>query len=229
MIILRFHINCFINFKDWLRVDKTIYSTEKYEIVYIIIKKSHDSINIRLLNVVLTSNFLINLIYLSKFIVKNVHWNIEKRHLHINEIILCYIKSMKRHWILKNNFSFSNSLNEFATFATKSIMSKSNRIVINAEWQIMLSHVRFKIIKHLEKTINNVKIINDSFVFSTIVCETCAFIKTHHVISRRFNQFESINYSLNKVNLNQIFMHRAYNDDQGTNYFICFFIHMNFV
>jgi hypothetical protein len=130
---------------------------------------------------------------------------------------------------LKNNLSLSNQSNEFAVFATKSVMSKSNRIAIDAEWHIMLSHVNFEIIAHLEKSIDDVKIIDDSSVLTTIACETCAFIKTHHVISRRLEQFESASYLLNRINFDLIFMHRAYNDDQWINHFICFFIHMNFV
>ncbi len=77
----------------------------------------------------------------------------------------------------------------------------------------MLSHAETEIIEHLEKTIDDVKIIDDLFVFTTIACETCALIKTHHVISRRFNQFESTDYFLNKINFDLIFMHRAYNDN----------------
>jgi hypothetical protein len=209
----RFQIKRLINFEDRLRIDKTIYSIEKYEIVHIVVKKSHDSINIQLLNVVLASNFLINLICLNKFIVKNVYWDTERRHLYTNDITFCYTESIKRHWILKNNLSFSNQSNEFATFATKSAMFKSNRVAINAEWHIMLNHVNSETVAHLEKSIDDVKIIDDSSVLTTIACETCVLIKTYYVISRRFKQFESTNYSLDKINFNLIFMHRAYNDD----------------
>jgi hypothetical protein len=77
----------------------------------------------------------------------------------------------------------------------------------------MLSHAEIEIIEHLDKPIEDVKIIDDSFVFTTIACETCALIKTHHVISRRFDQLESITYFLNRIDFDLIFMHRAYNDD----------------
>ncbi len=77
----------------------------------------------------------------------------------------------------------------------------------------MRSHMNSEIIEHLEKAIDDVKIIDNLFILSTIACKTCAFIKTHRVISRRFEQFKSINYSLNKIDFDLIFMHRAYNDD----------------
>jgi hypothetical protein len=125
------------------------------------------------------------------------------------------------HWVdkktlsSKNNFSLSNQSDwKFAAFQTKLAMSKSNRVAINVEWHIMLNHVRFKIIESLEKAIDDVKIIDDSFVLSTIICKTCAFIKTHHVISCRLDQFELTSYLLDRINFDLIFMHCAYNDDQ---------------
>ncbi len=178
----RFQLDRNVNSENQLRIDKTIYSIEKYEIVHIVVKRSHDSINIRLLNVVLASNFLINLICLSRFIAKNVHWDIERRHLHINDVIFCYTEFVDEHWILKNNLSILDQSEEFATFAIDSIKSKKNRIAIDAEWHIMLSHVEIEIIEHLEKAIDDVKIIDDSSVFTTVACETCALIKTHHLI-----------------------------------------------
>jgi hypothetical protein len=104
----RFQLDRLVNFDDQLRVEKIVYFIEKYDTVYIVIKKSHDSINIWLLDVVFASNFLINLICLSRFTTKNVHWDIEKRHLHINDVIFCYIEFVEKHWVLKNNLSSSD-------------------------------------------------------------------------------------------------------------------------
>jgi hypothetical protein len=129
---------------------------------------------------------------------------------------------------LKNNFSIYDQT-KFSTFAVNSIKSKKNRIAIDAEWHIMLSHAEAEIIEHLEKAIDDIKIIDDSSVLTTTACETCALIKTHHVISRRFDQFESTSYLLERVDFDLILMHRAYNDDQWVSHFICFFSHRNFV
>jgi hypothetical protein len=115
--------------------------------------------------------------------------------------------------MLKNNLSSSNQSTKFAAFAINSAKSKSNKIAIDVEWHIMLSHAETEIIEHLEKAIDDVKIIDDSSVFITTACDTCAFIRTHHVISRRLDQFESTNYLLNRINFDLIFMHRAYKDD----------------
>jgi hypothetical protein len=209
----KFQFNRFVNFDDQLRVEKIVYSIERYDTVHIVVKKSHDSINIQLLDVVFASNFLMNFVSLNRFTIKNVHWDIEKRHLHTNDVMFCYIESVKKHWVLKNNFSSSDQFTKFAAFAINSIKSKSDKIVIDTEWHIMLSHAEIEIIEHLQKAVDDVKIIDDSSVFTTIACETCALIKTHHVISRRLDQFESINYFLNRVDFDLIFMHRAYNDD----------------
>jgi hypothetical protein len=51
----------------------------------------------------------------------------------------------------------------------------------------MLSHVKTEIIEYLEEMINNVKIIDDSFIFITITCKTCALIKTYYLNLRRFD------------------------------------------
>jgi hypothetical protein len=225
----RFQLDRLVNFDDRLRIDKTVYSIERYETVHIVVNESHESVNIRLLDVVLASSFFTNLICLNKFTVKNVHWDIEKRHLHTNKVIFCYIELVEEHWVLKNNFSFLDQSKEFAAFAINSSKSKSNKIAIDAEWHIMLNHAETEIIEHLEKAIDDVKIIDDSSVFITTACETCALIKTHYVISRRFDQFESTSYFLDRVKFDLIFMHRAYNDDQWVSHFIYFFFHMNFV
>jgi hypothetical protein len=225
----RFQFNRCVNSENQLRVDKTIYLIEKYEIVHIVVKKSHNWINIQLLNVVVASNFFINLMCFSRFIAKNVHWDTEKRHLHTNDVIFCYTELVDEHWILKNNFSILDQLEEIATFAIDSIKSKTNKIAINAKWHIMLSHAKSEIIEHFEKAIDDVKIIDDLFIFTTTACETCVLIKAHHLISRWLDQFESTSYSLSRINFNLIFMHHVYNDDQWVNHFICLFFHMNFV
>jgi hypothetical protein len=134
----RFQLDRFVNFDDQLRIEKIVYFIKRYDTVYIVVKKSHDSINIRLLDVVLASNFLINLVCLSKFTAKNVHWDIEKRHLYTTEMIFCYIESIEEHWMLKNNLSFSDQSKNFAAFAINSAKSKSNKVAIDAEWFIML-------------------------------------------------------------------------------------------
>ncbi len=110
----RFQLDRLVNFDDQLRVEKTIYSIERYETIHIVVNESHESINIRLLDVVFASSFFTNLSCLSKFTAKNVHWDIEKRHLHTNEMIFCYIESIEEHWMLKNNLSFSDQSRKFA-------------------------------------------------------------------------------------------------------------------
>jgi hypothetical protein len=183
----RFQLDCFVNFDDQLRIEKIVCFIERYDTIHIVVKKSHNLINIWLLDVAFVSNFFINFVCFNKFTIKNVNWDIEKDYLYTNDVIFCYIEFVKKHWVLKNNFSFSNQSTKFAAFAINSIKSKSNKIAINVEWHIMLSHAEIKIIEHLEKTIDDVKIIDDSFILTTTACKTYALIKIHHVISRRFD------------------------------------------
>ncbi len=67
---------------DELMIDKIVYFIEIYETINIIIKNSNKSINIQLVNVTLISEFLTNLMFLSKFLAKEIRRNIEKKKLH---------------------------------------------------------------------------------------------------------------------------------------------------
>jgi hypothetical protein len=69
----RFQLNRVIDFENQLIIDKIVYDIEDYETMNIIVKKSNESINIRLLNVALMFEFFINLICLIKIMKKEVH------------------------------------------------------------------------------------------------------------------------------------------------------------
>jgi hypothetical protein len=77
----------------------------------------------------------------------------------------------------------------------------------------MLNHSRSKIIAHLAEKVDEIKI--DDFDSASFInrCETCALIKTHEIISRRFEQKESINYSLNRIDYDLISMNEKYNEN----------------
>jgi hypothetical protein len=77
----------------------------------------------------------------------------------------------------------------------------------------MLSHSRSKIIAHLAERIDEVKIDDFDSASSTNRCETCALIKTHEIVSRRIDQKESIDHSLNRIDYDFISMNEKYNDD----------------
>jgi hypothetical protein len=175
-------------------IDKIVHDIENYETMNIIVKRSNESINIRLLNVALMLEFFINLISLIKIMKKVIHWDIESKRLHRKEIIFCFVESIKNHWILEKNFS-----DRFETFEVKSETFKSDLVITSKEWHEMLKHLESKIIVHLAEKINEIKI-DDLNSTSTINrCETCVLIKTHELVSRRFEQKESIDYSLNRI------------------------------
>ncbi len=113
----RFQLDKSANSSDRLRAEKTIYFIKKYETINILVKDSDDLMKIKLIDVVLASDFLINLICLKKFVQKEIHWDIFKRHLYRNDVTYCYTQSINEHWVLENN-SFSSE--EFETFNTQS-------------------------------------------------------------------------------------------------------------
>ncbi len=77
----------------------------------------------------------------------------------------------------------------------------------------MLKHFESKTISHLKNAVNEIKIDNLESTSSNNQCETCAFIKRHHLISRQIEQKESIDHSLNRVEYDLISMIENYNDD----------------
>ncbi len=99
----RFDLTRVASLDDMIMIDKIIYAIESYETMNILIKELNESMSIKLLNVTLAPDFLTNLVCLSKFTDKKVHWNIENNRLHRNESTFCHTQSMSGHWILKKN------------------------------------------------------------------------------------------------------------------------------
>jgi hypothetical protein len=222
----RFQLNPVIDSENQLVIDKIVHDIENYETMNIIVKRSNESINIRLLNVALMLEFFINLICLIKIMKKEIHWDIEKKRLHQKEVIFCFIESIKDHWVLEKNSSIDE---RFEAFEVKSEAFKSDLMITSREWHEMLEHSKSKIIAHLAERVNEVKV-DDLDSASTInQCETCVLIKTHELMFRRFEQKESINYLLNRINYDLISMNEKYNKDFWVSYFVDFYIRLNFV
>jgi hypothetical protein len=221
----RFQMNRMIESMNQLVIDKIVHDIEIYETMNIVVRESDDSINIQLLNVALMLEFFINLMCLIKILKKEVHWDIENRRLHRKEIIFCFVESVESHWVLEKNFSKST----LEAFEAKSETSKSDLVITRREWHEMLSHSKSKIIEHLEEEVNEIKIENFETTSSINKCETCGLIKAHELIFRRFEQEESIDYSLNRIEYDLISMNEKYNENNWVNHFVCFRITMKFV
>jgi hypothetical protein len=161
---------------------------------------------------------------LIKIMKKVVHWDIESKRLHRKKIIFCFVESIENHWVLEKNFS-----DRFETFEDKSKTPKSDLIITNKEWHEMLKRFESKIIAHFAKKINEIKV-DDLNSASTINrCETCVLIKTHELMSLRFEQKESIDYSLSRIDYDLISMNEKYNEDFWVSHFVDFYTRMNFV
>jgi hypothetical protein len=199
-----------IDLENQLIIDKIVYDIENYETMNIVVKEFDDSINIQLLNVALMFEFFINLICLIKMMKKKNHWNIESKRLHRKEIIFCFVESIKNHWILEKNSSIDD---RFDVFEAKSKAFKFDLMITNKEWHEMLSHSRSKVIAHLAEKIDEIKINDLDSTSSIDRYETCVLIKTHELMSRRFEQKESIDYFLSRINYDLISMNEKYNED----------------
>ncbi len=222
----RFQLNRMIDLENQLIVDKIVYDIESYETMNIVVRELDDSINIQLLNVASMFEFFINLICLIKMMKKEIHWDIENKKLHRKEVIFCFVESIEDHWVLEKNSSIDD---RFDAFEVKSETLKSDLMITNRKWHEMLSHSRSEIVLHLAEKINEIKINDLDSTSSINRCETCVLIKTHELMFRRFEQKESIDYFLSRIDYDLISMNEKYNDDFWINHFVDFYTRMNFV
>lgn len=156
---------------------KNIYDIEGYGTVDIVAKESLGSVKIKFLDVALFSGFFISLVSLSKFIVKNHHWDIEHSRLHHRGKTFCYIELVGGHWVLENN-SFNQELEAYAV----SSQSKSHKVASVERWHGILGHSGPDTVKNLEKGVDGVKITEPETSPKTVECETCALTKAHHMV-----------------------------------------------
>ncbi len=77
----------------------------------------------------------------------------------------------------------------------------------------MLKHFESKIIVHFVEKIDEVKIDNFDLASTINRCETCVLIKTHELVSRRFEQKESIDYFLSRIDYDLISMNEKYKEN----------------
>jgi hypothetical protein len=65
--------------------------------------ESNEPVPIKLLNVALAPGFWTNLVCLSKFSAKGMHWDTESGRLHANGSTFCYTEPVGGHWMLEND------------------------------------------------------------------------------------------------------------------------------
>jgi predicted nucleotidyltransferase len=93
----------------------------------------------------------------------------------------------------------------------------------------MLKYFKSKTISHLKNAMNEIKIDDFESTSSNKQCETCVFIKRHHLMSRWIDHKKSINHLLNRIEYDFILMIKSNNNNNWINHFVCFYIDMNFV
>ncbi len=128
--------------------------------------------------------------------------------------------------MLQNN---SSSSEEFETFNTQSNKAKLDLTITKEKWHNILNYVDSKIVANLAQNVNDAKVKENNSILKTTECETCAFIKTHQMISRRLEHNELTRYLLERIKFDLILMIEIYNDDKWISHFVCYHTHMNFV
>ena len=100
--------NCINDFMIILNYEFLLIKT--YDKMKINIKTLNEKNIIILLNVIYILNFVINIVVESIFKNKELHFNIQHRHLHRNNLTIILTFRIKTHYVLENNKKFEKMI-----------------------------------------------------------------------------------------------------------------------
>src|SRR5947208_3459277 len=78
--------------------EKTHYNIEAFGTVTITVDTPHGPGTSTLLDGAYAPGFMTNIVCLSKFTDKGIHWDTAKRHLHRQGKTFCYVHKVDQHW-----------------------------------------------------------------------------------------------------------------------------------
>lgn len=171
-----------------------------------------------LINVAYVSDFMVNIVSEEKLLVKGLFYDSEKMHLHSKGKTIGYVERYNGHRLLENNCSTS-----ITSATTKPAVSFATKAGSMKDWHHILGHASHDAIKHLETSVEGVKVVNsaDGQVPKTNECETCALSKAHRIISRSPEKSESSDKPFHRVTYDLMQFTTAINKDQWTSHFAC--------
>ena len=146
---------------------------------------------------------MINVVAESIFEDKELHFDIQHRHLHRNNFIVILMLKAKAHYVFENNRE-SEEVIAFITFIRTDI--------IHNQYQLLV-YVNNEIIQHLITAAEEVKLINQKSVFKINKCEKCALTKAHKIVLCFFNKSETSEKLFFRIIYNLIVMNTAMNKD----------------
>ena len=125
-----------------IETEKKLLTIVSYESITVNVQIFIDIKIIKLLNVAYILDFTINIVFENILKEKELHFNIQHRHLYQNEKAIVFILKIENYYMIENNIK--NIVNVFAT-KTRSI----TRFETVYKWHQLLAHADNEIIEHL--------------------------------------------------------------------------------
>ena len=172
----RFRMERSADQNDLIITGKTVHKIEAWGSVNITAQSPAGPILITLVNVALMTGYFTNLVCLDRFEEKGVWYDVQQARLHRDGQTFCYISKVGRHRVIEYNALFEPI--NLAAFAASTGPLSINE-AIGAEWHAMLGHPGPETIQHLEKAVEDVRIVKSETASVTKECETCVLIKAH--------------------------------------------------
>ena len=185
-----------------------------YDRIKINVKTLNEKDIMTLINVIYVSNFMINVVAENILEDKELHFDIQHRHLHRNDSVVILMFRAKAHYVLENNKE-SEEMTAFVTFI---------RADTTHDWYQLLAHANNKVIQHLATVAEEMKLINQKSVLKINKCEECAFAKAHKIVSRFFDKLKTSEKLFFRITYDFIVMNTAMNKNQWISHVTCFII-----
>ena len=188
-----------------IAADNSHLQIESVDSIIITLQSPTGSKKIKLSNVHYVPDFLTNLVSASLLADKELYFDTQHKHLHINGVTKYYALRHDQHYLLENNKTSTTTLlaSEEAFFMNKEVV----KIGLTEKWHKILAHAGNDAIQHLADAVKGVKVNNKDNILRTNKCETCALFKGYHIVLKssyikevQNKPFYRISYDLIELN-----------------------------
>ena len=169
-----------------LRAGGHIYPIEARGTCDISINTPEGEKTVTLKNVALIPSFLTSIISLGRCMEAGVHWNSRKpQELEKDHKTFAYLQYLEDHWVVQHRDQVLQASNISSSYAVKRTEQPLHREISGELLHKILSHPHQEVIKHVEKAVRDVTVVNPASAPDSIQCSTCATSKATKIISRR--------------------------------------------
>lgn len=249
--------NCFMknqfikqrNESDMMASNDKFLFIEAWRIINITLQIFHELKEMSLLNMTYVSRFMTNAVCQDLLYVKRLFFNNEHLHLHRGKIIVATMKRFNDHYLMKDNTKIIFNLIAFIAsihvisvfdfvFVFAFVSASASKIpvksIIAYQWHQILGHVSKNAIFNLSTSAEKMNIFDAinlkpfSLSISLInQCQSCAFVKTHRMISRLFDNAKISSNLFYRIIFDLMQLTSIYNKNEWVSHVICHGIDFN--